>query len=149
LRFLHDLKLGERFACGSFTLSRAEIIDFATRYDPQPFHLDDEAAARSYFGSLCASGLHTQGAAIGLLVPVIADVAVVAGYRLHEARFFIPVRPDLRYGVAATWVSVSPSPRDPDRGRADIAVEVTDAEARKVATLGVTYVVREAPAAGV
>jgi acyl dehydratase len=145
LRFLHDLALGERFACGSFTLSRAEIIDFAGRYDPQPFHLDDAAAAVSYFGSLCASGLHTQAAAIGLLVPVIADVSVVAGYRLHEARFFIPVRPELTYDVAAVWTAITPAPLHPERGRADITVDVTNAETRQVATVGVTYVVRERP----
>jgi acyl dehydratase len=143
LLFLHDLVLGQRFACGSFTLSRAEIIEFAAQYDPQPFHLDDAAASQSYFGSLCASGLHTQAAAIGLLVPAIADVAVVAGYRLHEARFLIPVRPAQTYDVAAVWTSITPSPRNPERGRADITLDVTNAQAKRVATLGVTYVVAE------
>ncbi len=50
MRFLNDLALGERFACGSFTLSRGEIVDLAGCYDRQPFQLDDAAAKRSYFG---------------------------------------------------------------------------------------------------
>ena len=85
--FLEDLPLDQPFPCGLFRLTRAEIIAFAQAFDPQPFHLDDAAAERSYFGRLCASGLHTQGMAIGLMVRAIADVAVVAGYALHEARF--------------------------------------------------------------
>jgi len=140
---LEDLALGVWFECGTFCLARTEIIAFASLYDPQPFHLDDAAAARSYFGRLCASGLHTQGMAIGLTVRAIVDVAVVAGYALHEARFMVPVWPDTAYDVRARWTSASPSPRDANRGRADLAIEVRH-EATVVATLGVTYVVRRA-----
>ena len=144
MRYLEDLSLGETFACGNFSLSRAEIIAFAAQYDPQPFHLDEEAARASYFGTLCASGLHTQGAAVGLMVRAIADVAVMAGYALHEARFFTPVWPDVTYSVVARWTSASPSPRDPTRGRATIAIEVAHGS-DAVAALGVTYVVNRAP----
>ena len=137
---LHDLKLGERIACGSFRLTQAEIVAFAGRFDPQPFHLDEGAAAISHFGRLCASGLHTQAAAIGLMVRAIADVAVVAGYALHAARFFGPVWPDVDYDVTALWTAISPSPANPARGRAEISIEVTRAGVT-TATLGVTYVV--------
>jgi acyl dehydratase len=137
---LEDLPLGTWFPCGSFRLTRAEIIAFAQNYDPQPFHLDDAAAEASYFGRLCASGLHTQGMAIGLMVRAIADVAVVAGYSLNQARFLEPTWPDTDYAVRAAWTEASPSPRNPARGRATIAVEVA-AQGRPVATLGVTYVV--------
>ncbi len=138
---LDDLPLGADFPCGRFSLTRAEIVAFAGQFDPQPFHLDEVAAAASYFGGLVASGLHTQGAAIGLLVRATTDVAVVAGYALHEARFFVPVRPDTPYDVAARWTDVHPSSRDPERGAARIAITVTDAAGGKVATFGVTYIV--------
>lgn len=141
---LQDLPLGIWFPCGSFRLDRDDIVAFARRYDPQPFHLDEAAAARSYFGRLCASGLHTQGMAIGLMVPVIADVAVVAGYKLHEARFLVPVWPDTTYTVRARWTDISPSPRDATRGRAAMEIEVAEGAA-PVARLGVTYVVRACP----
>jgi len=145
MQYLHDLALGAWFPCGSFRLTDAEIIAFAAQYDPQPFHLDHEAAARSYFGRLCASGLHTQGMAIGLMVPRIADVAVVAGYKLHEARFLVPTWPDTTYDVRARWTAISPSPANPTRGRAVLEIEVAQA-GTQVAQLGVTYVVQARPA---
>ena len=144
MQYLDDLAINAPFPCGSFTLTRAEIIAFAQLYDPQPFHLDDKAAEKSYFGRLCASGLHTQGMAIGLMVRAITNVAVVAGYALHEARFTEPVWPNTPYDVTASWTETSPSPRDPARGRAAMRITVTTAE-RPVATLGVTYVVRHRP----
>ncbi len=144
MRYLEDLTLGAWFPCGTFRLTAGDIIAFAQRYDPQPFHLDHEAAASSYFGRLCASGLHTQGMAIGLLVPCIADVAVVAGYKLHEARFLVPTWPDTDYAVGARWTAISPSPVNPTRGRAAIEIEVTQGRTQ-VARLGVTYVVQARP----
>ena len=138
--YLDDLPLATWFPCGTFRLTRAEIIAFAHHYDPQPFHLDDTAAAQSYFGRLCASGLHTQGMAIGLMVRAITNVAVVAGYSLNQTRFLEPTWPDTDYTVRAAWTEASPSPRNPARGRASIAIEVAT-DGRPVATLGVTYVV--------
>jgi acyl dehydratase len=140
MTFLEDLPLGAWFPCGTFRLTRAEIIAFAAQFDPQPFHLDDDAAARSYFGRLCASGLHTQGMAIGLMVRAITDVAVIAGYSLNQARFLEPTWPDTDYTVRAAWTEVSPSPSNPARGRATIDIEVARA-GTAVARLGVTYVV--------
>ncbi|MGH6815833.1 MAG: MaoC family dehydratase [Hyphomicrobiaceae bacterium] len=57
--YFEDLVVGDVVDIGAHTFARAEIVDFARRYDPQPFHLDDEAARRSLFGALCASGWHT------------------------------------------------------------------------------------------
>ncbi len=143
--YLEDLPIGTRMRCGSFTLSLDDIVAFARRFDPQPFHLDEDAARASYFGGIAASGLHTQAAAIGLMVRAIADVAVVAGWSLHEARFLVPVRPGLAYDVEAGWTAIRPSTRNPARGTASIAIDVTHAEAA-VARLGVTYVVARRPA---
>lgn len=138
---LHDLPLGQEFCCGAFTLSEAEIIAFATAFDPQPWHLDEAAARLTYFGGLCASGLHSQGAAIGLVVRAIADVAVIAGGSLHEARFFVPVRPGRPYGVWATWVSARASATNPARGVAALEIVARDADGVAVMACGVTYIV--------
>ena len=59
MRYFDDIKVGDRMAIGSHTFTADEIKDFALQYDPQPFHIDEEAAARSHFGALCASGWHT------------------------------------------------------------------------------------------
>jgi acyl dehydratase len=58
--YFEDLEIGAAYALGSHTFQREEIIDFARRYDPQPFHLDEEAARKSLFGALSASGWHTS-----------------------------------------------------------------------------------------
>ena len=145
-RHLEDLVLGETFRFGSFALSRAEIVAFASRFDPQPFHLDEAAAAASYFGGLVASGVHTQAQAIGLLVRAIADVAVVAGGALHEARYLLPIRPDVRHDVAGRWTDARPSVRNPARGVARIEGEARDPAGALAMTFGVTYIVARRPA---
>ena len=67
-QYWEDLPVGRVLALGSVTVEREEVLAFARQYDPQPFHLDDEAAARSMFGRLSASGWHTCAMAMGLMV---------------------------------------------------------------------------------
>ena len=141
--YLEDLKLGAPIDCGGFRLSAEEIKAFAARFDPQPFHLDEAAAEASYFRALSSSGLHTQGASIGLMVRAIQGVAFIAGWSLHEARFFVPVRAGTDYAVTATWTEIHPT--RPDRGRAMIRLVTAEAGGRKVMEAGVTYVVARRP----
>lgn len=68
MSYLEDIALGSPVALGSHTFSAAEIVAFASKYDPQPFHLDDAAAAKTHFGHLCASGWHTAAVFMRLLV---------------------------------------------------------------------------------
>jgi acyl dehydratase len=138
---LEDLPIGIDFACGSFRFTCEEIIAFAAIYDPQPFHLDEAAAQRSYFRGLCASGVHSQAAAIGLVVRATANVAVVAGGSLDQARFLIPVRPDRRYDVTARWTDARPAIRNPTRGVALIRGSAREEGGALAMTFGVTYIV--------
>lgn len=139
--FLEDLPLGEPLDCGGFSLSRQEIVAFATQFDPQPWHLDADLARESAFGALVASGVHTQAAAIGLMVRRIADVAVLFGGSLHEARFVIPVRPDVFHRITARWTLARPSTSNPARGIASIAGEAINPAGAVAAHFGVTYIV--------
>ena len=66
--FLEDIRIGERHEIGRHTFTADEIKRFARTYDPQPFHVDEEAAARSHFGALCASGWHTAAVCMRFLV---------------------------------------------------------------------------------
>jgi acyl dehydratase len=68
MKYFEDLAIGERTLFGSHTFAADEIKAFAARYDPQLFHLDEAAAARSHFGALCASGWHTAAVCMRLLV---------------------------------------------------------------------------------
>lgn len=63
-----DIEVGARRSFGGYDVAREEVIDFASKYDPQPFHLDDEAAAATHFGRLSASGWHTCAMTMAMLV---------------------------------------------------------------------------------
>lgn len=63
-----DIEVGARRSFGGYDVTREEVIDFASKYDPQPFHLDDEAAAATHFGRLSASGWHTCAMTMAMLV---------------------------------------------------------------------------------
>jgi acyl dehydratase len=68
MRYLEDIRVGDKAELGSHTFTAEEIKSFAARFDPQPFHLDEAAAARSHFGGLVASGWHTGSVCIRLIV---------------------------------------------------------------------------------
>jgi acyl dehydratase len=68
MKFFEDIRVGETVEIGSHVFTAEDIKTFAQRFDPQPFHVDDEAAARSHFGRLCASGWHTACVWMRLLI---------------------------------------------------------------------------------
>ena len=68
MQFYEDLAIGQKQAFGCYEVTREEVIEFASKYDPQPFHLDDEAAAATHFGRLSASGWHTCAMTMAMLV---------------------------------------------------------------------------------
>lgn len=68
MKFFENIAVGERAELGSHTFTADDIKNFARRYDPQPFHLDEAAGARSHFGALCASGWHTAATWMRLMV---------------------------------------------------------------------------------
>jgi MaoC dehydratase-like protein len=78
--FFEDLRLGDVRALGSYTFHKAEMIDFARRFDPHPFHVDEAAGEESFFGGLVASGVHTFAAFSRLMYDgLLVDVAMSAG----------------------------------------------------------------------
>lgn len=66
--YFEDITVGPKARFGRYEMTREEIIEFATRFDPQPFHLDEEFAKTTHFGGLCASGWHTASALMNMLV---------------------------------------------------------------------------------
>ena len=68
MQFYEDIAIGHKQAFGRYKVTREEVIDFASKYDPQPFHLDDEAAAQTHFGRISASGWHTCAMTMSMLV---------------------------------------------------------------------------------
>jgi acyl dehydratase len=116
-RYLEDFEPGQRFPLGSFTLSQAEIIEFAERFDPQPFHTDPDAAKGSVFGGLIASGWHTASAAMRLMVDsFISRETSLGSPGVDELRWTKPVRPGMVVSVGYQVLEVVPSRSKPDRG---------------------------------
>ena len=93
--FFEDLGVGSRQSFGRYEVSRDEVIAFATAYDPQPFHLDDEAAARTHFGRLSASGWHTCAMTMRMLVENMSVVqqAGLGSPGIDNLRWLRPVYP--------------------------------------------------------
>ncbi|MGG5808614.1 MaoC/PaaZ C-terminal domain-containing protein [Falsiroseomonas sp. CW058] len=94
IRSFDDLSPGQEFDLGRFALPRQEVLDFAARYDAQPFHLDEEAARDSVFGELVASGLHTLSAAFGHMVRSGLIARVSMGGNAIDLKWPAPLRPD-------------------------------------------------------
>ncbi len=113
-RYLEDLAVGDSFISGEYTITRAEIVDFAQRYDPQPFHLSEEAARHSLFGGLAASGWHTAAVSMRLLVQSLplAGGVIGAGGEISWPR---PTRPGDVLRVRSEIVQIVPSRSKPDR----------------------------------
>ena len=135
VEYLDDFAPGQVFDLGSFTMTEAEIIDFATKFDPQVFHVDPEAAKDSVFGGLIASGWHTVGCVMRLMVDnLIPDKSALGSPGIDELRWLKPVRPDVEYRATYTVNTVRTSKSKPDRGVIQTTTEVFDPEGEKVMT---------------
>lgn len=95
MRWFEDVEVGRRASFGRYEVTRDEVVDFARRYDPQPFHLSDEAAAATHFGRLAASGWHTCAMTMAMLVEHMGEhqEAGLGSPGLDELRWMRPVHP--------------------------------------------------------
>lgn len=116
-RYLDDLTPGQRFTSPGLTLTEAEIIDFAWRYDPQAFHLDANAAADSPYGGLIASGFQSLAICFRLFIQsgILADSSM-GSPGIDELRWLAPVRPGDTLHSEIEVLEVRPSNSKPDRG---------------------------------
>ncbi|MFZ6844908.1 MaoC family dehydratase [Undibacterium sp. RuTC16W] len=115
--YFEDFIPGSVIELGQRTLGEAEIIDFARQFDPQPFHIDKEAAAHSIFGGVIASGWHTCGIIMRMVVDgFLNDSASMGSPGLEEVRWILPVRPGDTLTISAETLESRPSTSKPDRG---------------------------------
>ena len=124
--YLEDIEVGQKAAFGRYAVTREEVIEFASRYDPQPFHLSDEAAARTYFGRLAASGWHTCAMTMSMLVEngKANPMATMGSPGVDELRWLRPVYPGDTLRVETVIADVTPSRSKPDIGtfKSDVTV---------------------------
>ncbi|MGS1017998.1 MaoC family dehydratase [Allosphingosinicella humi] len=126
MKYLEDLEVGQTASFGSHRVTREEVLEFARRYDPQPFHLSDEAAAKTYFGRVAASGWHTCAMTMAMLVEhgEKDPYAGIGSPGVDELRWLKPVYPGDTLRVETEVVEVTPSRSKPHLGSFKSRVEV-------------------------
>jgi acyl dehydratase len=115
--YFEDFFVGQEIALGSRTVTEAEIIAFAADFDPQPFHVDREAAAASMYGAVIASGWHTCSMIMRLVVDgLMANSSSMGSPGLDKVRWHLPVRAGDTISVSYLTTAVKASASKPDRG---------------------------------
>ena len=121
MKQFEDISVGETDSFGGYEVTAEEVVEFAERYDPQPFHTDPEAAAETPFGGLVASGWHTAGMTMRLLVDnLLSEVAARGALGVDELRWRSPVRPGQTLTVETEVVGTEDW--DEDAGKIDVAI---------------------------
>lgn len=146
-RFFDDFRPGERFETPGTTLSESMLLDFAYRYDPQPFHLDVPAAAKSIYGGLIASGFQTLVHAYRMFISEGVFAACAMGSpAMDEVRWIKPVRPGDTLRVAGEVRESRPSRSKPDRGILRMDYQVLNQADEAVMTFSITHLLARRPA---
>jgi acyl dehydratase len=142
-RYFEDYVPGSAFEFGAISVGEAEMTDFAKRFDPQDMHIDAESAARGPFGGLIASGWHTAGVAMRLLVDnYVSKVAGLASPGVDEVRWTRPVRPGDCLRIQVSVLEARRSRSKPDRGLVRTLVEVLNQNREVVMSFKAMNIVR-------
>ena len=124
MEYYEDVEVGATQEFGEYEVTKEEIFEFAEKYDPQPFHTDEDAAEESAFGELVASGWHTASICMRLLVDGFVDDRASMGARgVDELRWKRPVRPGDTLSIRTEIVDKRVSESDPKRGYVDSRLE--------------------------
>ncbi|WP_295559360.1 MaoC family dehydratase [uncultured Hyphomicrobium sp.] len=145
--YFEDMPVGFRSATGSVTVDAEAIKEFAARFDPQPFHLDEVAAKTTFFGGLAASGWHTAALTMRLLVTSglpIAGGVIGAGGDVQWPR---PTRPGDRLTVVSEVIAAKPSNSRPERGMVTVRSETLNQNGDVVQVMTARLVVPRRPTA--
>ena len=144
--YLEDLAVGQRFTSASVTVSAEEIRAFARAFDPQPFHVDEEAAASTFFGALAASGWHTAALTMKLIVGALPLAGGVIGAG-GEIAWPAPTRPGDTLTVEIEVVELTPSRSRPERGTAVLRNETRNHSGQIVQTSTMRLILQRRTAA--
>ncbi len=142
-RYFEDYPTGSVYEFGSIPVEEKEIIDFARRFDPQPFHTDPEAARHSIYGGLIASGWHTAGLMMRLLVEhYLSPASSLGSPGVDELRWLKPVRPGDVLSLRVTVGDATRSRSKPDRGAVRSLTEVRNQRGEVVMIVKATTLMR-------
>ncbi|WP_254764347.1 MaoC family dehydratase [Natrinema marinum] len=147
MRYYEDIEVGETNEFGEYHVTKAEIIEFAEQYDPQPFHVDEDAAEESAFGELVASGWHTAAMCMRMLVDgPIQDRASMGARGVDELRWKQPVKPGDTLSIRTEVIDKRVSESDPRRGYVDSRLQgVTQDGDVVISWIGLGMIARRNP----
>jgi len=136
MKYLEDITVGQVTEFPPRHVTEDEIIAFAREYDPQPFHLDREVAKQSLFGGLCASGWHTIGMMMRLMVDhMIGHYASMGSPGVDQLRWLKPVFPGDTLHLRGEVTAMKPSQSKPDRGVITTRYELRNQKGEMVLTM--------------
>jgi acyl dehydratase len=145
--YLEDFAVGQTYRRGSVTVTADQIKAFASQFDPQPFHLDEKAAAATFFKGLVASGWHTLALTMRMFVDSEIKVAGgLIGAGAEEIRWPRPVRPGDTLHIASEVLEVRPSKSRPDQGVVKIRTTTMNQDEQPVMIFVATLIVPRRPA---
>jgi acyl dehydratase len=147
--YFEDLEIGRETEFGSYEVTREEVLEFARKYDPQPFHLSDEAAAKTHFGRLAASGWHTCAMTMAVIARRVMDEeqAGLGSPGVDELRWLKPVYPGDTLSVRGRILEKTPSRSKPEIGSFRTQTEVTNQDGVPVMRFTSIVLIRRRPAA--
>jgi acyl dehydratase len=136
MKYFEDVEIGETTRFGRYEVTREEIIEYARQFDPQPFHLDEEAARASMFGGLVASGWHTGAMFIRMVCDGMVPTAATSGSMgFDDLKWLKPVRPGDVLSVESVVREKMESRSRPDRGTVKIESRVSNQRGEVVMSL--------------
>ena len=147
MRYFEDLEVGAETEFGTYDVTREEVIAFARQYDPQPFHLSDEAASKTHFGRIAASGWHTCAMTMAVLArySVEHEQAGLGSPGIDELRWLKPVYPGDTLHVSGRIVDKTPSRSRPEMGSYRTETTVTNQDGLPVMRYTSIVLIRRRP----
>ena len=147
MKYFEDLQVGAKTEFGTYEVTREEMLEFARKYDPQPFHLSDEAAAKTHFGKLAASGWHTTAMTMAVLArySVEHEQAGLGSPGIDELRWLKPVYAGDTLRVTGELLEKTPSRSRPDIGSFRTLTTVTNQDGVPVMKFTSIVLIRRRP----
>ena len=140
--YFEEFSVGDKFSSGGVTFTESEIVRFALQYDPQPFHIDVEAANNSQFKGLIASGFQTLALVFRMYIQEGMLKQGMGSPGMDELRWLLPVRPGDTLHMETEILSTKASSSKTDRGYVEKLCTVVNQKSEKVMTVRVIQIIR-------
>ena len=142
MQHFEDFEVGQQRVVGSMAITREDVIEFASRFDPQPFHLDDDAAKASIFGGLTASSCHTFALQSLIYHQASHSIALVANLGAENLRFPTPLRPGDKVTLSNETLALRPSESRPGIGIVSMKSLLANQDGESVMEMTSTFMVK-------